>query len=253
MPTLPTTSSASTGFPTSAPASIAGAPPATMPVGDARPLNSASTGALPTSGSPGVAAISTPSPSMSTATLGAPSTSVGAPPTGFASSSPSAASGVATTSAVMPVAGQSEAAVQAKPYVVGPDDSFWSISEKVYGDGSYYRALFAFNNDRYPHAEDVRVGSVLDVPSVEVLKQRFPELIGSPTTATSASLTNPASRGTGAASYVVREGDTLFEIARTQLGKASRWTEIYQLNRQALGENLENLRPGVSLALPTGP
>lgn len=50
--------------------------------------------------------------------------------------------------------------------------------------------------------------------------------------------------------YVVREGETLFDIARQQLGKASRWVEIYQLNRDRLGERLEFFRPGLTLILP---
>jgi nucleoid-associated protein YgaU len=49
---------------------------------------------------------------------------------------------------------------------------------------------------------------------------------------------------------VVEEGDTLFDIARYELGKASRWSEIYDLNRQALGEDMDYLRPGTQLILP---
>lgn len=189
---------------------------------------------------PGVAALAAPASRM------APS--VGSPATLGAASANAAGSGVAPASASLPLASSD------RPYTVGPDDSFWSISEKAYGDGAYYRALYAYNSDRYPHAEDVRVGSVLDLPDVATLKRRFPELIGNAATAATANptLTAGASRGTGAASYVVQDGDTLFEIARKQLGKASRWTEIYQLNRAALGDNLENLRPGLPLALPTG-
>ncbi|GAB6166317.1 hypothetical protein JCM19992_23170 [Thermostilla marina] len=51
--------------------------------------------------------------------------------------------------------------------------------------------------------------------------------------------------------YVVREGDTLFEIARRELGRASRWMEIYNLNRDRLGDRLEHLHPGTTILLPT--
>jgi len=50
--------------------------------------------------------------------------------------------------------------------------------------------------------------------------------------------------------YTVQEGETLFDIARQRLGKASRWVDIYQLNRAQLGERLENFRPGLTLRLP---
>ncbi|MCE5266402.1 MAG: hypothetical protein LLG00_00755 [Planctomycetaceae bacterium] len=52
--------------------------------------------------------------------------------------------------------------------------------------------------------------------------------------------------------YIVVEGDTLFNIARYELGKASRWVEIYELNRNALGTDLSSLPPGIKLMLPEG-
>jgi hypothetical protein len=50
--------------------------------------------------------------------------------------------------------------------------------------------------------------------------------------------------------YTVVEGDTLFNIARYELGKASRWAEIYDLNRDTLGKNIADLPPGTQLILP---
>ena len=53
-------------------------------------------------------------------------------------------------------------------------------------------------------------------------------------------------------SYTVAEGDTLFNIARYELGKASRWVEIYELNRDVLGKDFNYLTPGMKLVLPEG-
>jgi nucleoid-associated protein YgaU len=50
--------------------------------------------------------------------------------------------------------------------------------------------------------------------------------------------------------YTVTEGDTLFEIARHELGKPARWAEIYELNREVLGDDTDFLRPGTELILP---
>ncbi len=55
----------------------------------------------------------------------------------------------------------------------------------------------------------------------------------------------------GGRTYEVQEGDTLFDIARNELGKASRWAEIYDLNRDALGKDFDYLTPGMQLVLPT--
>jgi nucleoid-associated protein YgaU len=54
----------------------------------------------------------------------------------------------------------------------------------------------------------------------------------------------------GTRSYTAVEGDTLFDIARCELGKASRWVEIYELNQSVLGMDIDNLVPGTELALP---
>lgn len=153
---------------------------------------------------------------------------------------PPSASTVSPASATVPVSSGRD-----QPYVVAPGETLFTIAQKVYGDGSLYRALFAYNSDRYPHAEEIRSGNILDVPSADYLKRRYPELIGG---------TDPMTGNSRAAiaggTYTVREGDTLFDIARKQLGQASRWTELYEANRATLGENLENLRPGVTLRLP---
>ena len=54
----------------------------------------------------------------------------------------------------------------------------------------------------------------------------------------------------GGRTYIVQEGDTLSSIARNELGKVSRWAEIYQLNREALGRDFDYLTPGMRLVLP---
>jgi nucleoid-associated protein YgaU len=50
--------------------------------------------------------------------------------------------------------------------------------------------------------------------------------------------------------YEVREGDTLFDIAREELGAAERWSDIYDLNTRELGNDFTYLEPGTQLVLP---
>ncbi len=54
----------------------------------------------------------------------------------------------------------------------------------------------------------------------------------------------------GGRTYIVAEGDSLFDIARTELGKASRWVEIYDLNAEVLGKDIDSLTPGTQIILP---
>jgi len=139
-------------------------------------------------------------------------------------------------------------------YVVQPGDTLWSISEKVYGTGGYFKAIAAHNRDDLPRSDELTVGSPIAVPPAEELERDYPSLcpkqrksaLVQPGAAPAAA---PAPRS-GKDVYIVAEGDTLFDIARYELGKASRWAEIYELNRATLGEDFDFLRPGTELVMP---
>src|SRR5205807_1502956 len=48
-------------------------------------------------------------------------------------------------------------------YTVGPNDNLWTISEKVYGNGRYFKAIYEHNRARLPHADRLTVGTVIEV------------------------------------------------------------------------------------------
>jgi polar amino acid transport system substrate-binding protein len=50
--------------------------------------------------------------------------------------------------------------------------------------------------------------------------------------------------------YVLRDGDTLADIARKVYGSASQWSVIYYANQDRLGENATLLVPGLSIKVP---
>ncbi len=144
-------------------------------------------------------------------------------------------------------------------YVVQPNENYWVISKHLYGTGAYFKALYELNRKQHPRADRLKTGDVILAPPVEVLAHRFPDLC--PTPKHHQALTQSQQHGSvhavsqqhmpaGSRVYVVEEGDTLFDIARYELGKASRWAEIYDLNRQTLGDDMDYLRPGTQLILP---
>lgn len=49
--------------------------------------------------------------------------------------------------------------------------------------------------------------------------------------------------------YVVRAGDTLSSIAKTQLGSAIKWRELMEENADQLSE-IADLKPGMTVRLP---
>ena len=139
-------------------------------------------------------------------------------------------------------------------YKVQPNDSYWVISKKLYGTGGYFKALAEHNLKEFPKEDRLQVGDMLSTPKVEALERTYPGLCPKASRRQAAHgrtsvLGASTSYHTGR-TYTVEEGDTLFDIARFELGKASRWAEIYELNRDVLGEDCDFLAPGMKLALP---
>jgi nucleoid-associated protein YgaU len=50
--------------------------------------------------------------------------------------------------------------------------------------------------------------------------------------------------------YTVDSGDNLSAIAKQELGDANRWHEIYELNKDVIGDNPNLIQPGMELKLP---
>lgn len=51
-------------------------------------------------------------------------------------------------------------------------------------------------------------------------------------------------------SYKVKEHDTLWDIAGIYFGNGERWKEIYDQNKEVIGEDPQTLRPGIVLSIP---
>ena len=70
------------------------------------------------------------------------------------------------------------------------------------------------------------------------------------TTSGSAVGTVPGSGGTGTTTYQLPKRQTVFDVARIQLGSASRWPEIYRLNKSVVSDPLREIPAGTQLQLP---
>lgn len=140
-------------------------------------------------------------------------------------------------------------------YVLQPNDSYWAVSEKLYGTGAYFQALAEYNAKRHPETKRLNVGDTILAPTKEELQEAYPELCPKPSHVLAArrramAASTTAGKFGGNRVYVVEEGDTLYDIARIELGRADRWVEIYQLNREMLGDDFDYLAPGTRLVLP---
>ncbi len=141
-----------------------------------------------------------------------------------------------------------------KIYVVEQNDNYWNISKVVYGQGGYFRALARYNLNRIRNPKRLKPGMKVLVPTVEQLKKRFPKDCPRVATAITAEGETTMESGfrlskTGEPTYIVGSGDTLGSIARGHLGRASRWVQIYQMNRKVV-TNPKKLKIGTVLQLP---
>lgn len=113
------------------------------------------------------------------------------------------------------------------------DGDAWSVTDGRFDSAS---AMHASNEFIWFHNDEVDGFPVVTVVPVAEAPVVLP--------------VTGAAAAARAQSYVVRPGDSLFTIARQQLGSGTRWSELYTLNKAVIGENPGLIRPGQRLDLP---
>ena len=135
-----------------------------------------------------------------------------------------------------------------------PNDNYWAIAQKVYNNGAFYKALAEVNKLKSAQPDRLAPGQIISTPPVAELRKNYPDLCPRPGRREAVQNTNGVVSQTALASgqrvYVVQVGDTLSSIAHYELGKITRWAEIYELNREAIGKEYNYLTPGMQLVMP---
>jgi nucleoid-associated protein YgaU len=144
-------------------------------------------------------------------------------------------------------------------YVVRDSENFWSISQRRYGTGRYYAALAKHNESVVADPKKLRAGMTIDTPSADILESRYASLIPAGSNPTAISTAAPEDAppvagellvsDTGEPMYRVGKEDTLTSIARENLGRSSRWVQIFAMNRDILKDS-NTLAIGTVLRLP---
>ena len=135
---------------------------------------------------------------------------------------------------------------------VRPGETYWAISKRCYGAAKYFKALARYNARRITDPRKLKPGMKVVCPPPAVLRPYDPDLL-----AEAERRANPAPKTSdgfgvderGRPVFVVGPGDTLGGIARTTLGKASRWRQIHAMNRDKIRDPAR-LKPGTLLDLP---
>ncbi len=123
-----------------------------------------------------------------------------------------------------------------------------SIAREKYGADKYWQQIQAAN----PGLDPSRLlpGTVIKLPSADEIRKATPD--PKPAVTESRPATPPAGGNDAKvrrATYKVADGDTLISIARNVLKDASRWPEIYALNRDKLASP-DHIIEGMLLKIP---
>ncbi|MGD1042446.1 MAG: LysM peptidoglycan-binding domain-containing protein [Sedimentisphaerales bacterium] len=155
----------------------------------------------------------------------------------------------------------------AKVYVVQSGDSISGIAKKVYGvkEGVKQKnidAIFAANRKTLNKINDLQVGQKLVIPSIpgstaasstpaEVLTDKnFTKVESVGQKHSTANTNKPAATAKSGSVYVVKEGDSLWKIAASQLGDGNRYKDIVKLNSDILSSE-DDIAVGMQLKMPT--
>lgn len=171
----------------------------------------------------------------------------------------------------------SSPAVNTGTYIIQDGDSLWKISKKVYGTAKYFEVLGNYNSKQIPDPQKMRAGQVLQTPDASVLQSMLKtvrpstptglagriDIAGSPAGSGSSGRTTIRQPSPAASSqpsgilfneqgypmFRVGENHNLTTIASDHLGRASRWKQIFNMNRDQL-QSPDELQIGMLLKLP---
>ncbi len=143
-------------------------------------------------------------------------------------------------------------------YVVQPTDTFWTISHKKYGTARYFRALAELNKAHVPDPTRMRPGVKVSTPPTEILETQYSQFLPKGSAVEVTSGERPAGKSgppgfftsaDGKPMYRTGEKDTLSDIAAKHLGRASRWIQVFEMNRDKL-TSPNQVKVGTELVLP---
>jgi nucleoid-associated protein YgaU len=134
---------------------------------------------------------------------------------------------------------------------VSEKDTLWDLATKIYGDGRLFAAVHEANRDKLNGQAKLTNGLKLRFPAKAQLLREFRAFIPQDILDDSATPSN--SDSSNRREYTTRNGDTLFSIAREELGQASRYVEILELNSTQLSKTTrhgDELAADLMLELP---
>lgn len=135
-------------------------------------------------------------------------------------------------------------------------DTMATVADIYYGDDKLV-SLLAKANPELPLTGPLPADATVRIPPLEDNQHDFSDrdIKSANATMTSGILADRAKQNTPDDSktlrtYKVQDGDSFYTIAASELGAASRWPELYDINKEVVGNDPNRLRAGLVLKIP---
>jgi nucleoid-associated protein YgaU len=138
-----------------------------------------------------------------------------------------------------PASNPADRSAAIESHLVQPGETLASIAKNYYGSEKHARFLKS-NNPDVGDPNRLSVGTKIRIPA---LSESVADSAGNAPAA--------SARKTGAArTYRVQAGDSFYSVAKRELGDASRWKEVFALNKELVKGDATQLQIGQILTLP---
>jgi len=121
-------------------------------------------------------------------------------------------------------------------HIIRSGDTLYGIAKKYYGRGELWRELRRAN-PKLHDPEKLIPGQKINVPPRRRVIARYE---GLPTD----------DKASKYRFYRVRSGESFYSISVKQFGSATRWRELYKLNKSRVGSDPKDLKAGQTILLP---
>ena len=147
---------------------------------------------------------------------------------------------------------------EAKTIKVKPGDTLGELSSKYLGSSKYWKEIVKANKDQIKNANEIRAGMTLKLPNVGKNKATKPGAdsglkkpkFGSSFKPSFSDKGKKTAKSSGSGrTYKVKAGESLYGIAKKQLGNGGRWREIFDLNKGLLSSP-DAIKAGQTIKLP---